>query len=172
LPSSLYPASLASSASLPRSDSTVCNCAGSATGNCEGSMVSRPSALAASRRGAEAVTNTILVPGNISRAASADPSCTASGQRRWYGRAVASPLQESGFSGLLHHARRFQPQHLQHGSRGFLRNVPGTLAAPDGRVDFERRRSRDQLAVVLDGRKQADPARRFPIHAQIVWRRR
>jgi len=53
----------------------------SGAGNAAGSIVARPIPLAASRSCADAETKTISVPGNMSRAATTEPSCSVSGQR-------------------------------------------------------------------------------------------
>ncbi len=105
--------------------------AASGAGNFAGSMASSPSALAASSREAEAETKVIAVPGNMSRAVSAEPSCRASGQRSAVrSRSCRAASKHAGIQRLLHHARGLDAQKLERGGRRLpARSVPPARGA-------------------------------------------
>ena len=65
-------------------------------------------------------------------------------------------LKHAWIQRLLYHACGFDPQQFEGNDSGFGRDVPGALAAADGRIDLKRCGRRDQLAIILDGLHQPD----------------
>jgi len=69
---------------------------------------------------------------------------------------LTGSFEDGRIQWLLYHAGRFDAQDLKGGSGVLVADVSGAFATADGRVNFERRGSGDQFAVILDRLHEAD----------------